>query len=472
MSNQFPAMLKGGVNEFGEAIRQARLALGKTLQEVAAKAGVSTSYVGRVERGSLPTPPSDAAIVAMCSALSLDPSPFLEMRKSFYRTGRSRPLRPGNVVEVALNDIAALGEQAFRAAEEQAKNGNIDGALQLAEIALSHLESSRRHGSVARVGHLLASLHLDRLHRDREAVDPTEQRIRALSYYEVAVGAFRRIAKPTADDRQKLYDTIAQSARQFEALSDITDHSHLPLTLTDFDKWPEIVSLTVAATDRIKLVQGLAESIATWGSETLPGESRSDAQILSGLMASHLARCYADELYTVAENRNRELLEDLRKLTPSVESLVMAAMVTTNLAGALIDHTRMTSKPISMEPFKIVEELAMQLKTFMATAVSSDRGQLTRRLQKCHQELGSWHAAESEVKEAVWHLYVALKLDPGDSLGKAMYINDLLSSLTRNRPELIKTMWSWLEQNVSEEEFNSLTYSIAPPEGMPNEHQV
>jgi len=403
----------------------------------------------------------------MCSVLSLDPSPFLEMRKSFYRAGRPRPLAAGNVVEVALNDVAALGEQAFRAAEEQAKTGNIDGALQLAEIALSHLESSRRHGSVARAGHLLASLCLDKLHRHGDAVDATEQRIKALQYYELAVSAFRRVAKPTADDRQKLNDTIAQAARQFEALSDITDESHLPLTMPDFDQWPEIVALASAPANRFKFVQSFAESVRNMSSADLPSESRSETQILSGLMASHLARHYANELYTVAARRNRELLVDLRNQTPSVENLVMAAMVTTNLAGVLIDHNRMTSKTISLEPFRIVEELAIQLKTFMASAVSADRSQLIRRLQKCHQELGGWYAAKDDVREAVWHLHVAQRLDPDDLLKKAAYITELVTSLARNRTEVVKKMWTWLERNVSDEEFRTFTYPMVPPDDMP-----
>ncbi len=457
------------MNELGEAIRKARLAVGKTLQEVAADAGVSTSYVGRVERGSLPTPPSETAISGMCTAVCLDPSPFLEIRKNFYRSGRARPLPTGNAVEVALNDIAALGEQAFLAAKEQSRIGNIDGATQLGEIALSHLDNSRKHGSVARVAHLLATLRLDKLYRFASTTNPTEDRIRALGYYEVAVSAFYRLARPTRDDRQKLIDTIAQSARQFEALSDETTESNLPLSLTDFEQWAEISALASMWIARSNLLEDLPKKLLDLVIASPSGEKRSDAQVLSGLMASHLSKHYADALYSVAEQRNNELLQELRELAPSAENLTEMAMITINLGGVLIDHIRMTPKRYPVEPFTLIEDLAIELRTFMVSSGTIDRSKLSGALQRCHEKLGSWRSSDEEVEQAVWHLHVANRLAADDPLKSTTYLHSLISDLKSRWPGVAK-MWTWLDRNVSDDKFGSLTYSMEPPEGMPNRH--
>jgi transcriptional regulator with XRE-family HTH domain len=457
------------VKDLGVAIRKARLAVGKTLQEVAVDAGVSTSYVGRVERGSLPTPPSETAIGGMCTALGLDPSPFLEIRKNFYRTGRARPLPTGNAVEVALNDIAALGEQAFLAAKEQSRIGNIDGAMQLAEIALSHLERTRKYGQVARVAHLLASLNLDKVHRFGSTWDAMELRIRALGYYEVAVSAFRRLALPTPNDRTKLIDTIAQSARQFQVLAEDTDESYLPLSLADFEQWAELVAIASLSTSRISLPRDLGQKLRNSLIANASGERRSDAQVLSGLMASQLSKNYADALYLVAEQRNKELLEELRELTPSAENLNLIAMITINLGGVLIDHIRMTSIEYPEEPFTLIEGLAIELRNSMVSSGTIDRSKLSGALQRCHEKLGSWRSSNEEVEQAVWHLHVAKRLAPDDPFKNTSYIHSLISDLKSKWPGIAK-VWTWLDRNVSDDEFRSLTYSMEPPKRMPNRH--
>lgn len=462
-----PASLNS-MQEFGEAIRKARLSIGKTLQEVAREAGVSTSYVGRVERGSLPTPPSEAAIRAMCTALDIEPSPFLEMRKSFYSSGQSRPLTAGNAVEVALNDIAGLGEQAFRAAEEHSRNGDIDGAMQLAEIALMLLERGRRHASVARVSHLLASLNLDKFHRPGTAIDATSHRIKALEYYEVAVSAFRRCAMPTISDRQKLIDTVAQAARQFEVLSYSTSENYLPISLADIDQWPEIVSLAQEATDRSKLKGDLAKKLADSKSAQPSIETQTDAQILSGIIVSQMCHQYAEALYSIAKKRNMELLEELSGLKFSLDTLIMMAMITINLAGVMIDHVRMSSVRIPEEPFTLMTEMALQLRNHIVTAVSIDRSKLLEQLQRCHQNLGSWRSANEEVGVAIWHLHIAKRLAAEDPLRKTNFLDELIWNLKRGREAAFEKIWDWLERNVSDDEFRTLTYSMEPPKNMPS----
>jgi len=62
---------------------------------------------------------------------------------------------------------------------------------------------------------------------------------------------------------------------------------------------------------------------------------------------------------------------------------------------------------------------------------------------------------------------VAQRLDPDDLLKKAAYITELVTSLARNRTEVVKKMWTWLERNVSDEEFRTFTYPMVPPDDMP-----
>jgi ribosome-binding protein aMBF1 (putative translation factor) len=82
----------GDAKEFaagvGEAVRRARQSHGWTQAELAERAGFSSNYVARLERGELG--PSLFVAHRLCDTLGIDVSELLQGSSSGARTGRRR----------------------------------------------------------------------------------------------------------------------------------------------------------------------------------------------------------------------------------------------------------------------------------------------------------------------------------------------------------------------------------------------
>lgn len=72
----------------GRILRRVRLGQGRTLQEVAETAGVSTGHLSEVERGR--KEPSSEVLAAICRALGLELSDLLGAALRELATGRPR----------------------------------------------------------------------------------------------------------------------------------------------------------------------------------------------------------------------------------------------------------------------------------------------------------------------------------------------------------------------------------------------
>lgn len=91
----------------GDCLRQARLAQGRTLREVAEAAGVSIGHLSAVERGLKEF--SSEVLAAICRALGLDLGDLLEaayLTLTRWRTPRMSAATSSQVVVRGCEDLA------------------------------------------------------------------------------------------------------------------------------------------------------------------------------------------------------------------------------------------------------------------------------------------------------------------------------------------------------------------------------
>jgi transcriptional regulator with XRE-family HTH domain len=112
----------------GTRIRQVRTKQRKTLKDVEAASGFSSTHISEIERGR--TSPTIGALIRIAHALDKDPSFFIEERELEEVCVTSQEARPATVVGL---DFSGSGLQV-----ESLTRGILGGRLLAYEVALEH----------------------------------------------------------------------------------------------------------------------------------------------------------------------------------------------------------------------------------------------------------------------------------------------------------------------------------------------
>jgi transcriptional regulator with XRE-family HTH domain len=104
----------GAVQQFGEEVRRRRLALGLTLDELAARAKLSVHYLGEVERGHRPRSPSVGVVLSIAHALGVELGDLFGGYKGLsaggLEAGRLYDALPSNLKSPALQTLRGLAK--------------------------------------------------------------------------------------------------------------------------------------------------------------------------------------------------------------------------------------------------------------------------------------------------------------------------------------------------------------------------
>ncbi len=92
-------------NEFGHEIARLRSAAGLTQAELASQAGVTNTYISKIERGKLQTPPGEMLIRKMARLLKADATDLLESAGTFDPRAIRRLIRQEPWVGVLIRRL-------------------------------------------------------------------------------------------------------------------------------------------------------------------------------------------------------------------------------------------------------------------------------------------------------------------------------------------------------------------------------
>lgn len=478
------ARLNTALTQLGGAFRRARIASQKTLKEVANLSGVSFGYVGRMERGTLPAPPSELALKRMCAAIGIPPEPLIALRSDWYREGSLEP----TVIQssdAARDELAGLGEQALRAADLAQRKRNIDAEIELTHTALDLFDRSGRFSEIGMAAYRLGSAHLSRTWGPLEG--PMTGQVLAdakasLLNFDRATSAYSRVPELSIGDTQRMHDGLAQAGRLLERISDLNNASigadpRIEFTeaqsLLDQGNRPLSTSFLreqiKAAADR--LIE-LNPNDATLVNVEAPVFSRIvDYFTAEGLKIAY--KVYAVALLDAAAEGFEHLVQRLWNQPLSLSDELELSLAMKNYANALRDRADLhpeDDEATRNRSRDLFAASAGRLRRLILKAQPFDREPLLSRLQEAHQEIGWLLSAPNDtLEESVWHYHVALTLDPADQFDRHRHITSRLSQLRVAHEHVIDSTLLKIRSQLSDEKIQSLEYPLFFNKGVPSD---
>lgn len=403
--------------ELGRPIRECRRAKKMSLEALGEKCELSGSYLARIEKGDLASPPSEAALRKICDVLGLDAVPLIALSRLARPESPARGI--GTMTPRAEAELVRLAERALAVAQEEHGQDEIDSAIAIGEIARELFDK----GGMFAVDlyHTLARLYSDRSNVFNRRKDTLEDHAAALGYLEQVITLIRVDPAPPLRHRRYLAETYALAGEIFSLIA-VPFGDRGQLAEQSLEKWTAILDQDGAAPRFLE-------------SQNQPQSTEEDDQNQESALRRFLNTAEAVKrnllstcCFLVARALDERASQELELLM--AEQSVAPDLVDRELelAAARLAYIQVWERKCAGDLEKLQtnfsltfrEESIERLRNLERTALSSEQSRVRAMIAAFHDEFAFRLGLGVYMEEATWQYYWASQLDPRVSLWKRL----------------------------------------------------